>query len=314
MFCSKCGFQNDEGTAFCQKCGNNLKNTGESTQKGIDNPKKSITRSSNPVISTVKEIASSPLFVTAIALFSIALFFDLISLIAGKYGIFGYIESLADKFGLGYETSELFSVARGFSSAISFIGMIPAIIITIGMWMIFASAIDRKNDSMKTSGFTMIKVISIIRLIFICALLLIIEIIFIFAMIQSSKNYSTLNDISSTASSIGSAGIGVLIALNMLTGVGFVIVILYYAKIIGIIDTVKKTIFTSNANDKISSFVAILTFISAGFTFISVFFGGGLLSILSTLCSVASMICFGILIFKYKNAMSFHLKDITNNL
>lgn len=169
--------------------------------------------------------------------------------------------------------------------------------------MIFVSAINRNSDGMKTSGLTMIKVINIIRLVCICVCLGIVEIIFIIAMVQSSKGYSALNDISSTAGSIASAGIGVLLVLDLLIVAGFVIAILYYAKIIKSINTVKETITSGIMSNKVSSYVAILTFILAGFTLISVFFAGSALSVLSTLCSVVSMVCFGILIFKYRNTM-----------
>ncbi len=316
MFCSKCGFKNKEGTAFCQQCGNDLRATEahfqgaqSSFQPSNTTFRKPTVRSSNHALNTVKGIVASPLFITSIILFSATLFFDFISLIAGKYGVFGFIDSIADKFGLGYEINELLSTVRGFSSVMSFFKMIPTIIIAVGLWMIFSTAINRNSDGMKTSGFTMIKVINIIRLVYICVWLGVVEIIFIIAMIQSSKSYSTLAGISDTTSSIASVGIGVLLLLDLLIIAGFVIAILYYAKIISSINTVKRTINSGNADDKVSRYVAVITFILSGFTLLSVFFSSGALSVLSTLCSAASTVCFGILIFKYRDAMRSQLNN-----
>ena len=55
-------------------------------------------------------------------------------------------------------------------------------------------------------------------------------------------------------------------------------------------------------NKYVSGFVAVMNFIAAFFSLFGLF-AGGFAAMLSEACSITALICFGILIFKYKSAM-----------
>ena len=311
MFCSKCGFQNADNVAFCQKCGNSL--SGEAgasvNSQPVFNPvpqtvKKPVVRSSNPVLNTVKTIATSPLYLVAVIAFSISLFFDFISMLSGQAGIFSYIYGIAEKFDLEYELGEILYPIQGAVKAGTFIGMIPVILIAVGLWLIFVSALDTKYPGMKTAGLTMIKVINVIKLVFVCIYAGIIEIVSIIAIAQTSNSYSLLDDYG--LGGVSSAGTGLLVFLDIITIAVFTLVILYYSKIISSINAAKNTINTATPLAKASNYLMVMLYILSGFSVISTFFKSGL-GILTTLCSVTSMICFAILISRYNKEMRTHI-------
>ena len=295
MFCKQCGTENAEGSAFCKNCGINLSAPVQPAPVyAAPTPAVKPPLSSNPVLNAVKKIASSPLFLVAVIALSVQILASIIGAAAGGAILRELIYSVLYELGgnIPYEVYDVLDkiamVGSGPVVVGTIIGLIPTILICVGLWLTYASAASRASDTMKTSGLTMIKVISIIQLVSTCIWFAIIEILLMLIVIAVG------------AADVYEAGIiiAILIFMVILFAAAFVLEIIYLAKIIKSINTAKKTIATAVPSDKVSSFVAVMNFISAaGFIFSLI------TSFISSAAAMTSLICFGILIFKYKSAM-----------
>lgn len=296
MFCKMCGVENADGSAFCKNCGINLSApVAPATPAAV--PPVQVTvqpLSTNPVLNAVKKVASSPLFLVAVIVYSLQILLTLINstTIGARLEMFLY--NLLDRFG-GNAPYEFYEAVDSISRIgdipyvlFTVVGLIPTILICIGLWITYSSARNRLSDGMKTSGLTMIKVITIIQLVFSCISLALTEILLMLLVVGVA------------AEELYNAGviIAILAFVVIISVAAYVLEIIYLAKIIKSINTAKNTITTALPSDKVSTFVAVWAFISAA----GKLFGLASNFLLSA-ATMTSLICFGILIFKYKSAM-----------
>ena len=307
MFCSNCGFQNGESATFCQQCGTRLNNSEPSNNQNISYNntatavKVKAPRSSHPVLRVVKDFGASPLYLTAIIAFTFAIFFTLISLFRRDSASIYAITGIMNRLGMS-EFNSIIWQANSYLIVLGVVSLIPSVIYAVGMWLVFAAANQRNSNTMATTGLTMIKVMEIISLVFNCIIFAIAEIACIVGIISVLHiNIYGYYDYQRPVMFAEYAVI-LLAMLSAAIVIGFVLAIIYQAKVISSINRVKKTIATANADYKVSGYVAIMNFILAFFSIFSLFNSNYFLA-LSTLCSITGLICFGILLFKYKNAM-----------
>ena len=186
MFCSNCGIENVEGAVFCKNCGKNL------TQPAVPVKAAKPPLSNNPVLNVIKKVASSPLFLVAIIAYSVQILGSVITAAASGPLFSGMIYNILYEFGadIPYEFYNILdSIAMAGSGPVivgTIIGLIPTILICIGLWITYASARSRTSDTMKTSGLTMIKVITVIQLVGTCLCLAAFEIFLMFAVVASA--------------------------------------------------------------------------------------------------------------------------------
>lgn len=312
MFCPNCGYQNADGASFCQNCG-----TALAVQQAYERPQQQnppyqppvqphayaqAPRSTHPVLNVVKSKgASVPFLVAAIAFSAAALFSFLYSVSGNSFPQSLY--RLASMLDLEELVWNFYSAARFVTVFFAFLGMIPTVLLAVGIWMTYASAANRQDNGMKTAGLTIIKVITIISFVFICIALGLAEIAVLIAVISQANSYFSSSEV-----------IGALIGAMIGIAVGAVLVILYYVKLIQTINTMKMTITTGTPSDRISAYVAVIAMISGVFSVIStlissmssIIYGVSfsfLLPVLSALCSATACITFGVLLFSYRNAM-----------
>ena len=283
MFCSKCGIENTEGAAFCKNCGNRLgvapaPEAAPAAQEApvytAPAPVVKPPLSSHPVLNAVKKIASSPLFLVAVIAYSAQLLFSLINLFKGGNAILSMIYRILD-------------IGRAPVIIFGFLGLIPTMLICAGLWMTYASAQSRMSNGMKTAGLTMIKVLTIIQLIGSCIAVVVIELLLLIAVIG----------IAATEYAPGAA-IAVMVFVVLVVAASYTLQIIYSAKIIKSLNAAKNTIMTGVPAAKASAFVAIWAFISAFGALFSL-----VTSFLSSAAAITSLVCFGILVFKYNNSM-----------
>lgn len=264
-------------------------------------------RSNHPVLKAVKDLGASPLFLIAVIAFTAAVFFNLVSIFTRSSASIYSLNEAFGRFGIDELNGTLYQM-KDYLKAIGVFSLIPSAIYLIGLWMIFAGAQQRGSDGMPTSGLTTIKVMAIIALVFVCIALALSEIVCVLAIIGISGYYSYANVLPSDYGYGGAENMVSTFATAILVGVAigalivYVILIVYEAKIISTINAVKGTILTGNPNYKVSGFVAVMNFIAAFFSLFGLF-AGGFAALLSEACSITALICFGILIFKYKSAM-----------
>lgn len=145
MFCQYCGSQLRNDAAFCSGCG-----------KRVSSP--SVTRGVTSVRELYRSLALSPLFIVAIAFFSVSAILTIISSISSYEDIF-YSIDLISMFNADIGAIKFFII-------LFFIipdTLIP-LIVAYGMWDIFASVSGRNHD-IKTTGFTCIQVFLYIQFI-----------------------------------------------------------------------------------------------------------------------------------------------------
>lgn len=273
----------------------------------------------DPVRRTIRSLASSPLFLVAAIAFSVSLVLTLIGNVQLSGTAFRQAWAFLQNYGAdvpeipaGIETA--MSTSR-ITSAIS--GMIPSIVIGVGLWMTYAAA-KRKNDKLLGSGLTVLRVMSIIELVLLCVgagivllVLMIIAAVFGFSAADAGNETATI------------VLMVVAIAFAVLAAV-FVLFIVFYVKVRKTIDTVRESLRSGVASDKVSTFVAVILFVSAAAQVLSFFtllgaqlllsqaevLAGGrlqpvgmLAAALLCLVSAATDTIFGVLILKYRNAM-----------
>lgn len=303
MFCKHCGTENAEGAAFCKNCGTNISQatpvqaaptyTAPVYMAPVVKVKPPL--SSHPVLNVVKQIASSPLFLVAIIAFSLNLLVSLFALTNIGNSFTYMLYEVLDEFGraVPYEVYEFIDQISDVGSAVfgvfGIIALIPSIIVCIGLWMTYGSAVSRVSDGMKTAGLTMIKVVVIIELVSYCVLLTLVDFLLIFGIVASAMSPEY----------IAGALVALFVILLIVVTALLVLDIVYLAKIVKSINTAKNTIITGEPSDDISGFVAVWTFVKAGALLFSL-----ITSFLASALSMTSLICFGILMFKYKNKMS----------
>lgn len=296
MFCKQCGTENTEGAVFCKNCGINLSAPVQQSAPVYVAPQPDIKapRSSNPVLNVVKNIAASPLFLVAAIAFSLQILATILSSATAGALLEGAIYELLSEFG-GMDFYELYEIMETISRIGSapfvictIIGLIPSMLICAGLWMTYGAGVSRASDSMKTSGLTMIKVITIIELVWSCVVLGVVDILLIITIIAAAS-------VEYMAGALVALCVFAFIIINAVVALNIV----YYAKIVKSINTVKGTILTGRPSNALSGFVAVWSFIMAGFLIFSL-----ITNFFVSALSMTAFICFGILIFKYKKEMS----------
>lgn len=310
MFCMNCGQPCADGNKFCEHCGAPLLDTTAQPasqpapqpvqQPVYAQPQAPVTPISD-VRYTLKKLATSPLFLAAAIAYSCMVLFTIAAAVAGQSGLLGALDSylnMALRYGgysmgeLSYALDQLDRVVpflRGASLGSALVGQIPAILIAVGIWLVFASAVDKSGMPMKTTGLTIIKVITIISLIGSSLLLVVLEGVLIFGTAAAAK----YDD------SVVVVGVVIVLAVLVLMGLG----ILMSVKTISTIGTMQRTIQTEQPSDKVSVYVAVICILNA----IGAVFGmlgfGSVFSVLSGLCNAVAYICFAIFLFQYRDKM-----------
>ncbi len=294
--CPKCNAPVEGDANYCSSCGNQIK-PGQTVYAapGYTAPASTAKTpsSSHPVLNVVKRLASSQLFLVAVIAYSAQILFAIVNSAGTGAKVEILLYQLLDSLGgnvpyEAYKFVDSLSRIGDIPFVIgTFLGLIPSIIICAGLWMTYASAKNRLVDGMSTAGLTMIKVITVIQIIFTCLALAGVELILLLAVIG----------IALTTYAPGAA-IGVMVMLVLFVTAAYTLQIIYLVKIIKSINAAKKTIITGVPVAKASTFVAIWSFVVA---FCAIF---GLVSdFVGSVATITFLICFGILVYKYNRSM-----------
>ena len=355
-FCGKCGTKLTDGFRFCSNCGAEIPvekhDTFEtpsvsSEQYAKQTPNQNSLQATPSAASTlVRSFAKSPLFLAAISTFTLSVLFNLLQINSKinftfdslKDFVNNYLQHNSDSLEttiINPSKKELQSVLDSVSlhnasvktlSAVYNIWFLSLIIFTlltilmaIGFWIIFASASNKNRPALSSAGLTMIKIVTILELVFFLITIILIGLILIITLnhkfsddmlviftglLQTLLFGSSSTDIFDNIwSDAPDAVYGYLNLLLIVIVVATILEVFFCIKKITSINTAKRTLAKEQPSEKVSVFVAVICFLSAGSIFLSVFSAEEAITVISILCSLASSVCFGILILQYRNAM-----------
>ena len=299
--CPKCGKMLNDSMAFCTQCGTPLANaaTQPAPQPPVwsaSQPTQSAPRfaqqptqqhyyaPANPVLNTVKQMATSPLFLAATAAQSGMVLFNIIASMAGTSGLLGTVGTyLSMILGLGgYSSREasglldgIGSLFTGASLGATLVGQCPAILIAVGLWLIYLAEAGKISTIISLA-------VSILGLV-------VAEILAIMITATAAK----YDD-----SAIG-GGIIIMLLLLVVMGLG----ILMNSKTLSTLGVMAKTAQTAQPSDKISTYVAVVSFLNGIGAVIGMLGFGSVPSVLSSLCNAVVCICFAVFLFQYRDKM-----------
>lgn len=315
--CPKCGKMLNDSMAFCTQCGTPLANAAAQPASrppqppvwSASQPTQSAPRfaqqptqqhyyaPANPVLNTIKQMATSPLFLAATAAQSGMVLFNIIASMAGTSGLLGTVGtylSMILSLG-GYSSREasglldgIGSLFTGASLGATLVGQCPAILIAVGLWLIYLAEAGKISTATKSTGFTLVKISTIISLAVSILGLVVAEILAIMITATAAK----YDD-----SAIG-GGIIIMLLLLVVMGLG----ILMNSKTLSTLGVMAKTAQTAQPS-KISIYVAVVSFLNGIGAVIGMLGFGSVPSVLSSLCNAVACICFAVFLFQYRDKM-----------
>lgn len=201
--------------------------------------------SESPVITAVKRLSTSALFLTATIAYTVSIVFSLISSLVGQSSIVSSLLRYADLYDLGgYGAYSYLSTIRVSSVIGTLIGMIPMILLCLGMWLTFAEGSSSGMKKMSCTGLTIIRVISIIFTVLLGLVGVISVIVCIIAMVT-----------------VGEDAIGIMLLCILVIGIVLGLYILYYLKLIQTIGTMRTVVQTETPSDRVSMYVIVMNII-----------------------------------------------------
>lgn len=244
----------------------------------------------NPAVEAVKKSGGSVAFLLATITYTVMLLITLIS--AFGTGSSEYADLLYEMTG-NYEVYYTLSSISAGSVVGTLIGSIPTILAAIGMWMAFGASKTR-NPRVSTGGFTMISATLIINMVLMCILLALCVVLLIVASIAVSEAMSYASSFSyygySGVDTAVGYGITAIIIVFAILFAYLIMTIIYYAKAVGTVRTIKKAANGIVAGKKISLYVIVINFILAGCSLIGLIVNLLSFSILSVLSSLLSVV------------------------
>jgi uncharacterized membrane protein YidH (DUF202 family) len=241
-------------------------------------------------IDSLKTAGSSPLFLTAVILYTVSLFFQLVQIFSPIMS-----DDIADFLRNDPILRDFFTDAQQFVVTIQgfflLILVLPALACA-GMWMFYTSSRDIQSRS--TAGLTMIKVSNIISY----SLILLILIVFIPIILATGFG---------AAGQSGGGAFQVISSFITMLMLGMITLLVFY--LIGLIKTINiaiRALRTGVLSGKISMFVIVINYIGAGFmviTALTELSDGSFSSALFSLCSAAASIVVSIFLGSFRSEM-----------
>lgn len=269
--------------------------------------------SGSAVIDAVRRLAASPLYLIAAIAATLAPVLSVIGAVSAVSKLGGDLNAIFNNYSYDYSFDpEIAGIVQNAATTTSIvvlaISMIPVILLISAIWTNYISAGNREKP-MTTAGLSIIKGVLIaalvgIGLVVLLCLFVMIMTIGLSGALTQSMEYS-FSEYSGEINEANWLVVPVVIAMMAISCGILALVIVYYAKLIQTVNTVTFTIRTGTPSDRVSSFAAVMLFISAFFSTISMisgFFTSVFLG-LAELCSAVALVCFGMLIFKYRDQM-----------
>ena len=308
MFCPECGSQNDDYTKYCTNCGallpqqagSSMRNNGNHNNYGNYRNESPYGRMQIRPIqvdgnaeNSLRNLVLSPIFLTAVIALTVQIVLGILASVRGSSYYADLINRILSESDLYYYDSSIYytalSAVNSTNALAAVFTSIPAILIAAGLWVEYVSA-RNSMQRMTTTGFTMVRVIMIIRLV-----LVILAIAFLVL----------LTVIGCIALSNFSDGWGIVLVLSIFTiAIVGALNILYYYKVIKMIGSANNIILFGSKTGQASLYVLVFTIISAGINAIITFtslVSLNIFGVLSSAAAAAAAVAFVMLMLRYNN-------------
>ena len=238
---------------ICPKC-------GRTVPDGASCPCGAPVLSSNPAVNLMKTLGSSPKFLTAAILYSVAVLFNLLA----SFGASDVISTLY-YYGANYGFDPdvfypMMSALEGSTVVSAVIGAIPSILLAVGMWLFYTTCRNTQSGNVSTVGLTICKVITVINLVLLCCVVL-----FLFV-------------------------ITLLVIVSLIVAAVLALVIAYQVSILRAINRIKGSALNGAPDNRISRFLTGFMMVIGVLTCL-----GGLFSLIASpvagIASLASGVC-----------------------
>lgn len=249
--------------------------------------------SSNPALNVLKKLGSSPLFLTAVILYSVTIVLSIFALISAPAS-FDYVYDMLENSGMDYTTLyPMISVSTSGSVAGAIVASIPQVLICIGMWLFYVTCRDRRTGNISTAGLTMCKVMLIIALVIGCIMAALVAILAVVVGAAGGLAYSYYD------SDLGGS-IAVILGICMVVIVAVLaLIIAFYASAVRTVNRVKNCAVTGIPEYRISGFLTAMLWIGGilscitGFGMMFASFLSGLGELSGGVCSILIALCLG---------------------
>lgn len=296
MLCPHCGKTVQDGTVTCPYCGASLQQNARPegatplyTQPPVADPAPEGGAAEPPVIRLIRRMVRSPQFLVPAIGYTCMVVLSLMVTLqsASPAAMEMYLAPLAGDAQLASLADTLSTVVTA-SAGGALVGQIPSILVAVGIWMMYATAAGEPGQPLKTTGLTIIRVIQIISLVLICLVLVLMLVI----MVMTMAAISQVDD--------AGAAMAVLAVVLVFAAVIFALDILYYVKLMGMVNNFRWTIRTGTPMGNVSTYVAVLTIVG-GVVSLGAFLTGNIFSGLAGVAGAVSGIGFGIFLFRYRD-------------
>lgn len=290
MFCPNCGREIPEGTVC--PC-----------TVSVQPP----ALSSNPALNIIKTIGSSKVFLSAAIIYSASVLISIVLQIFGDttYDVITY-----------YTGMNLSAVANNNLGTVGIgavMAAMPSILISVGLWLHYATCRSYASGNISTAGLTICKALTIFTLVAQSVSAVIVTVVLIIVALSSETiAYYLLNAFWYMFDAVYSfsdfaAGLSVVaILLIVICTAAFALGILYNVALLRTINRVKKTALTGVPDHRLSMYVVVWNYIGAVFSGIggiAMIFINALLG-LNLLCTAAFLVLVSICLCNYRSQMT----------
>ncbi len=269
--------------------------------------------SQNGGLWAARMMGASALFLTGAIGYSVYVVFELLAGFTEGSSIMGLMDSMMQMTGgyagMDYSTMDTFySVVSGMSVVSTLITMLPAIIITVGIWMVFAAAKKNMLPGTAATGLTIIRVITIINLVFSILGLVFLEMFMIIGLAAAN----TLSGSSYGSYGMGGSVVFVFIVVMLIVAAVSAVEIVFYLKLNGTVRRMRDTLVTGILNCNISVYVEIYCYLAGGLSAVFALISMMSFSIYGFLANAGiatADIAFAILLRRYRAQMGWMLRN-----
>ena len=219
----------------------------------------------NPVVQAVKQSAASPVFLAVVITYSLSLVMKLITAFLPNVAA---QELIYEIFGSTAIFSDALSIAQGSAQVASILALIPALLGTIGLWLIYSAGHKKDYGPMNTSGFVLVQILLIIRVVMIATITLLLAVVIIPLMVSLGQYSSYYSSYSYSSYSLYSTSMVLLGVVLFFLIVALIFCIIYYIKASRTTSLIKHAACGQLLPRRVSLFVIVINFILMAFCFL----------------------------------------------